>query len=1141
MERAWWVTAAVGVTAGLAAALVGEAAQSAVRALSATLLIVVTVRQLRRRPGIVAEPWTLLAIGGGLALVSGAVRLIHGAAIGEVAPFPSYAEIPGYIGYAFIIAAARSFWHHRSSRPRDAAGTLDGFLVASAAAVIVFTTVLSEYLRDDSVAWAARLGNLGYILLTLTLLGTVARLAIGPGVRNTSWRLIATATLSIITNDLLLLLGTTGSSWALAIAGITSPLAFFAATSAILHPEAEDLTRVPGYVTPQLTLGRLAMLASALLTLPAALLWAFVRGTDADLPVLVLGSAVLSMLSLGRILLLFRANEKATGLEVALAESGRHLLNTASPTSFAMAVADTVQLVLGDGAFATTSDGGSNNQHLIWRSERGHPIEFENRVIRDLGELYRHLGVVPHDQRVVHLDLGDRAQFGRIVLDNPSVDSPQSLALQTMAAQITQALASLSLTEARYRQRAEQRLSALIEQSSDLVTVLDDSFKMQFVSPNATRVLGVAPATLIGNIALSLIHPDDLAGFVSNANAPSQTNDQQRTLEVRLRTAVGEYRWFDVTARDFRSDPGVGGIVITARDVHDERAAKIGLERSEQWFRGLVQHSSDVIAVLDETGVFTYASPAAEELFGYRPDQLRGHSFPELLRTEDAEGLNSVRQAIRAQPTGARNLELTIERADRSLRTAEITITDLRDDPSVSGLVLNIRDVTDRKKLEDDLRHQALHDDLTGLGSRVQFHHQLTRTLGPDRRQGSMVAALFIDIDDFKTINDSLGHAAGDQVLVEISSRLQTRLRLHDRAARFGGDEFAVVLSDVYGEGDITGIADRILEELSLPVTLHGQAVRIGVSIGIAIDEDGTASPDDLIRAADLAMYEAKEQGKGRWAMFESSMADQTLERFELGNSLGDAIENDELMVYYQPIVDLGSGKTLGVEALVRWNHPMRGMVSPDQFIPIAEKNGLIDPLGCWVLDRAVHQVAAWRADGHDIYASVNISAVQLQREGIVTEVLEIVDAAGMDRHAVVLELTESVLIDDFDLANQRIEALREAGLRVAIDDFGTGYASLTYVDQFAADILKIDQSFVSKLENNDESAIVSTVLSIAEAMGAQTVAEGIEVPDQHRRLLALGCSFGQGYYFTRPAPAQAITETLMRELEGEALTGHAH
>ncbi len=1122
-------------------ALLGESALGAARGLAAVFLLATLARRLQTDHTIARRPWVLILIGGSLTLISAITRLIDGILSGVEAPFPSVAEIPGLIGYVFIVLAARSFWHHRAGHS-DIESALDGFLVAAAAAVVVFTAILSDYIRDSSIDIWARTGNVAYTILDLVLIGYVARLAVGPGVRNRPWRFIAVATLLILLNDLCFLLQTTGSTWAQMAALIASPSAYFFAAAAILHPEAAAMTSDPTSSPPRLSRSRLLMLAGALLTLPLALLSSLVRGTEPDLPVLVGGAAVLAVVSLARISLLFRSNERAAELEVALSESGRGLVDASSPAELAGAISRTIALVAGhDTLFAAIVRGGSGERHLVVKNRPDHDADLESLAATaepDLTSLLADTGVA----RVVRLELGDGAEYGEIHLEATTAgDAAHSLALRTMAAQITQALISLSLAESRFARRSEQRLGALVEQSSDLVIVLDENGSMSFVSPNAGRVLGVSPSVLVSSRPSKLIHPDDAERLGQLVEDPTKPHEYPRVVEGRLRSASGEYRWFDITARDFRDDPEVSGIVVTARDVTDERAAKIGLKRSEQWFRGLVQHSSDVIAVLDEAGVFTYASPAAEDLFGLRPEHLRGRSFPELLPQDDLDGLDTVRRAIRSRPPGARNLELTLERPDKTRRTAEVTITDLREDPSVNGLVLNIRDITDRKKLEDDLRHQVLHDDLTGLGSRVQFSNQLTEALGPNRRAGSKVAALFIDIDDFKNVNDSLGHAAGDQLLVEISARLQTRLRLRDRAARFGGDEFAVVLSDVYGESDVIGVADRIVAELSQPVTLLGQEVRMGVSVGIAIDEDGTLSAEDLIRSADVAMYEAKEQGKGRWAMFESSMADQTIERFEISNTLGAAIENEELMVYYQPIVDLNDGHTVGVEALVRWNHPERGMISPGSFIPIAEKNGLIVPLGKYVLEKAARQVATWRKDGHDIYASINVSPVQLQRDGIVTEILDIVDDAGLDRHAVVLELTESALINDFELIVARIDALRDAGLRVAIDDFGTGYATLKYAEEFAADILKVDQSFVARLEDQEESTIVATVLSIAESMGAQTIAEGIEVPDQHRRLLAMGCQLGQGYYFTRPAPAQAITETLLRELDGESLVGHGH
>jgi diguanylate cyclase (GGDEF)-like protein/PAS domain S-box-containing protein len=1046
-------------------------------------------------------PWIALLIGIGSLFASVLARGIHGAATAQDAPFPSPADAGGYVGYIGIISCVwlfnRSHGHRHPRWRKEAA--IDGLIVAFAVAIAIFAGILPTYILDDTVDLGARVTNVGYSVLTIILIGHMATLAVGSGVRNRSWRLLAVGSGLIIVSDVLLLLHTTGNPWAARLAGGTAVAALVCGTAALMHPDAARMSDSASAKPPSFSVGRLLMLGIAILIVPLTLSLSLITGQDSSVLVIMVGALILGGLTLYRIWLLFAANERVAQHEASLRLSSTALSSTKHPDEANDVALSTANEILGESGFACHQNG------------------------QDTPELA--IGKAPHAITIV---------------TTGPLDDAQMIALQGLDAQLAAAITGLEMRESQMRYRLAHQVTTLVEQSADLVSVVMDG-KVTFVSPNAQRIVGMNSVELLETQYLNLLHADDreaIAGLVDDATSGV---NRSGPMEARISTGTDDYRWFDITARDFTDDPEVGGIVVTARDVTEERAAKIGLKQSEQWFRGLVQHSSDVIAVLDEAGVFTYASPAAENLFGLRPEQLRGRSFPELLPQDDLEGLDIVRRALRIRPPGARNLELTMERPDKTHRTVEVTFTDLRNDPSVNGLVLNIRDITDRKKLENKLRHQVLHDDLTGLGNRVQFSNQLEKALGPDRRAGSKVAALFIDVDDFKNINDSLGHAAGDQVLVEISSRLQTKLRLRDRAARFGGDEFAVVLNDVYGESDIVGVADRIIEELSQPVTLLGQKIRLSVSVGIAIDEDGDLSPEDLIRSADVAMYEAKEQGKGRWAMFEPSMADQTIERFQISNTLGAAIENEELMVYYQPIVDLNTGHTVGVEALVRWNHPDRGIISPASFIPIAEKNGMIVPLGKYVLEKAACQVATWRNDGHDVYASINVSPVQLQCDDIVTEILNIVDNAGLDRHAVVLELTESALINDFELIVSRIDALREAGLRVAIDDFGTGYASLKYAEEFAADILKIDQTFVARLEDHEDSAIVATVLSIAESMGAQTVAEGIEVPDQHRRLLAMGCQLGQGYYFTRPAAAQAITETLLRELNGEPLVGHGY
>lgn len=1103
--------------------------------------LVVSGHALNRRED--TPPGIVKMFGGGLALfVAMLVRGVHGSFVGVDFPFPSPADALAIAGYVLTISGAISL--ARSRRAFGGQGdALDVLILAVAVAGPFWIGVLDEYFRDDSFSVAHRSLSGVYALTEVVIAAVVLRLATGPGVRPRSYWSFAASLTAITFTDAVAIIDTIGGPGG----SLLPPVAAFGFVTFASACRSDDLHRLaerPPATDPRLTTSRLATMVLAMATIPGLIGLQQLRGGE-DATLTIAFVVVLTVLVLIRVVGLLRSRDRIAEFDVALRDAGENLiaadtiedvaevLRTALPAVSGNAIRSGVVLRVSSGSCISLAKA---RESASYASTKGRWDEAD-----DLEHLTASIGPINDPALVTQLKLGTQGDRGLIfVVPDTQLQHANQLALQTLASQITMSLRSIELREVTFQQRSEQRLSALIEQSADVVTVLEGSV-VTFVSPNSKRVLGTTSRSLLGTDFLTLVHEHDRARMRRDLQTPTRSTELPIANEARILGADGSYRWFDVTSRDFADDPEVAGTVVTARDVTDERAAKLGLLRSEQWFRGLVQNSSDVIAVLDEVGLFTYVSPAVESFLGHAPKSLQGRNIVELLSKDEPEQIALVRREIDNNKVGSRTVELTMERADGSSRNAEVTISDLRGDPSVNGLVLNIRDITDRKRLEEDLRHQVLTDDLTGLGSRVQFTNQLAAALGDQRRPGSMVAALFIDVDDFKNINDSLGHAAGDQVLVEISSRLRGRLRLHDRAARFGGDEFAVLLTDIYGDSDVTLVADRVVEELSRPVMLMDQEIRVSVSVGIATDYDGSQTPEDLLRAADVAMYEAKDNGKGRWRRFEVGMADSTVERFEIANALGAAIDNDELFVHYQPIVDLTSGRTLGVEALVRWSHPVRGMVSPASFIPLAESNGLIVPLGRSVLRRAVAQVASWRSMGHDIYASVNISPVQLQLDGVVDEVLETVDQVGLKRSALVLELTESALINDFDLVVRRIDELRDAGIRVAIDDFGTGYATLKYAEEFSADILKIDQSFVAKLEHQERSTIVATVLTIADSMGAQAVAEGIEVPEQHTRLLRHGCHFGQGYYFRRPCPAEAISGLLEAEANGQALTGHAH
>ena len=420
--------------------------------------------------------------------------------------------------------------------------------------------------------------------------------------------------------------------------------------------------------------------------------------------------------------------------------------------------------------------------------------------------------------------------------------------------------------------------------------------------------------------------------------------------------------------------------------------------------------------------------------------------------------------------------------------------------------------------------HEALHDSLTGLPNRSLFVDRLRHSVARAERTGTPVAVLFCDLDGFKTVNDSLGHRTGDRLLVSVAERLADCLRPADTIARLGGDEFAVLLEELREPGDAARAAQRLLESLEAPFELREREFFISASIGIAA---GTKEPETLLRDADLAMYRAKSRGKGRYAIFEPGMHTAIVERLDLEVDLKRAIEHDELMLVYQPIFSLRSGAVAGVEALVRWRHPTRGVVFPEHFVPLAEESGVIRELGRWVLRTACHQGALWRAryPGHPgLQIGVNVSGAQLREPGLVAEVTEALAAAQLDASGLTLEITETALMESFETAIEQLDALKLLGVDLAIDDFGIGYSSLRYLRRLPLDNLKIEKSFVDGIgESDDEPALLRAIVDLAGIFGLTVVAEGIERPEQRERLLELGCDLGQGHLLSEPlSPADA-------------------
>jgi diguanylate cyclase (GGDEF)-like protein/PAS domain S-box-containing protein len=561
-----------------------------------------------------------------------------------------------------------------------------------------------------------------------------------------------------------------------------------------------------------------------------------------------------------------------------------------------------------------------------------------------------------------------------------------------------------------------------------------------------------------------------------------------------------------------------------ARQAVADRAGR----QSEARFRSLVQNASDVITVLDPEGMILYESPAVERILGFQPHVRVGTDGLSCIHPDDRVAALVRLGDVFKQPDSFHSLELRVQHADGSWRWLELHFANLLHDPSVRGIVANYRDISERKKLEAQLKHQAFHDPLTDLANRVLFKQCVDRALR--QRRSSRTAVLLLDIDGFKTINDSLGHAMGDRVLIAVSDRLRACSGERATVARLGGDEFALLVEQVRQIGDATRVAQQVIQALHKPIQIQGKELFVHGSVGIAVSSAVQEDADELLRNADVAMYVAKGRGKGRFAVFDPSMHAAALERLELEADLRHAIERHELLLHYQPIISLETGAILGLEALVRWQHPQRGLISPAAFIPLAEETGLILAIGQIVLTEACREARAWQQEalGEAPMVSVNLSGRQLQSPNLVADIALTLHETRLDPHLLQLEITESVAMEHAEATIKTLQQLKELGIQLAIDDFGTGYSSLAYLQRFPIDSLKIDRSFVNQLgQHPEDTAIVRAITTLAQTLNLVVTAEGVETVDQAVLLHALGCSRGQGYHFARPLPAPSVRAML--------------
>jgi diguanylate cyclase (GGDEF)-like protein/PAS domain S-box-containing protein len=571
---------------------------------------------------------------------------------------------------------------------------------------------------------------------------------------------------------------------------------------------------------------------------------------------------------------------------------------------------------------------------------------------------------------------------------------------------------------------------------------------------------------------------------------------------------------------------GSGGVALlgVAVAVYAERAL-----RSASRTRQMIRYARDLIVVSNELGVIREQSSSGTEVLGYAPRELVGINLLALAHPDDADAARRLLEASADSPGDGFTVELRMRHADGSWRFVEARARSLLDEPEVAGIVAIFRDVTQRRALEDEVAHQAFHDSLTGLANRALFKDRVEHAL--TRRGNPLPAVLFVDLDGFKAINESVGHAAGDDLLVIVSERLRECVRPEDTVARLGGDEFAVLLDDVADPRDVSNVARRIIRSMQDPFAVGDKEVFVTASVGVAVHE--TEGVDQLFRDADVALYMAKTQGKGRYVVFDLRAHSGAIDSLQLEADLRRAVERNEFVLHYQPVVELRSERIVGVEALLRWNHPERGLLLPPEFLPLAEETDLMMDIGRWVVDQASTQSRKWqRAFPVDppLSVSVNLSATELRTGSVVEELARAAAESGLEPVNLVLEFNESMMLGDVESTISVLKELKQLGVKLAVDDFGVGQSSLSHLQRFPVDFLKIDPSFVDGLDRGPEdSALARAIVRFAQVLQLEVVAEGVEREAQVSALRDIGCQMAQGYLFARPLDEPTLTALLER------------
>lgn len=631
------------------------------------------------------------------------------------------------------------------------------------------------------------------------------------------------------------------------------------------------------------------------------------------------------------------------------------------------------------------------------------------------------------------------------------------------------------------------------------------------------------------------VHPDDRQ-TCQDRHRQAMQNRADVVSEYRLLHVSGDYRWILDTGKPRYSQQGEFiGYIGSCLDISDRKQVEQELKIRERQFRQIFELAPAGMSILDLGGRFINVNQALCDLLGYTKAELLQTSWLDITHPDDLpSNLNLIHKIVSGEIPYAQFEKRYLNKIGETLY-AVVSIAPLQNSQDeLHQLAVQVIDITERKRAEEQLTHDAIHDGLTGLANRSFFMNQLQIALKMSERHSQYgFAILFVDVDRFKRINDSLGHVVGDQLLVAIANVLTRCTKSTDTVARLGGDEFALLLEDIHDIHDAIRVAQRIQDDLVPPFRLAGHDVVTTASIGIVLSAPDYQHGTELLRDADIAMYRAKDNGRNCYEVFDKVMHARAVAMLKLEANLQRAIDQQEFVVHYQPIVSLTTGQLVGFEALIRWQSP-DGMISPNQFIPMAEDNGMIVPIGEWILRSACQQLRAWQQEfphAAALQMSVNLASRQLAEESLIAQIETILQSTGLLGNCLKLELTERMLMENSAVVVSRLEKLKQRNIRLSIDDFGTGFSSLSYLHQFPIDTLKIDRSFVDQIDSTtSQSGIVQAIVNLAHALEMDAIAEGIETQQQVQTLQTLGCEYGQGYFFSRPLPAEQVRSLLANQ-----------